>query len=126
MRAGDAILVRPRVPVDDRSVKVLKAGRRLLVRCVGELSEGTVRTVERQLLGQLQGARSVVLDLSRVAFADSAGLRWLAWLDDDLRARARPLRVLVRSGGRVERALALTGYDRRVDLHTSARAAWRA
>src|SRR5262249_26463756 len=104
---------------------VLDTGRRLLVRCAGELSEGTVPEVEAQLRPHLQRARSVLLDLSGVVFANSAGLRWLLQLDGGLRAAHKPLRVLVRPGSRVERALALTGYDRVVDLHRSARSAWR-
>ena len=46
-------------------------------------------------------------------------------LDDGLRAQQKPLRVCVRAGSRVDRALTLTGYDQLVDLHHSARAAWR-
>ena len=106
-------------------ITVLNSGRRLLVRCAEELSEGTVPLLERQLVEHLKSARSVVLDLSYVPFVNSEGLRWLLRLDDGLRAQAKPLRVCVRPGSRVERALALTGYDRLVDLHHSARAAWR-
>jgi anti-anti-sigma factor len=104
---------------------VLDTGRRLLVRCAGELSEGTIPQLEAQLRPYLERARSVMLDLSGVAFANSAGLRWLLQLDGGLRARQTPLRVLVRPGSRVERALSLTGYDQFVDLHRSARSAWR-
>jgi anti-anti-sigma factor len=103
---------------------ILDAGRRLLIRCVGELSEATVPAVDQQLQRPLGRARCVVLDLSGVAFANSAGLRWLAHLAGGLEAQRRPLRVLVRAGSPVERALTLTGYDRLVDLHRSGRAAW--
>ena len=104
---------------------VLNTGRRLLVRCAGELSEGTVPQFEAQLRPHLERARSVLLDLSGVAFANSAGLRWLLQLSGGLQAAHKPLHVLVRPGSRVERALALTGYDRLVELHHSARSAWR-
>lgn len=105
---------------------VLSAGRRLLVRCGGELSEGTISLLEAQLAAHLASARSVVLDLSRLDFANSAGLRWLARFDDGLRQQHKPLHVLVRSGSSVDRALSLTGYDRLFDLHRSGRDAWHA
>jgi anti-anti-sigma factor len=104
---------------------VLNAGRRLLVRCASELSEGTVARMEQQVERHLPAARCVLLDLSEAAFANSAGLRWLARLSDGLQAQRKPLRVLVRPGSPVERAFCLTGYDRRVELHRSARSAWR-
>ena len=108
------------------ALTVLDAGRRLVVRCGEELSEGTVPRLERQLLPYLGRAKAVFLDLSDVPFANSEGLRWILRLDGGLREQQKPLRVLVRPGSRVERALALTGYDRMVDLHRSARSAWRA
>lgn len=104
---------------------VLHAGRRLLIRCTGELSAATLAGLE-SLFSRSLTSRLVVLDLSGVSFADSEGLRWLLRLDASLRARRQDLRVLVRQGSSLQRALSLTGYDRLVDLHHSGRSAWSA
>ncbi len=65
------------------------------------------------------GAR-LVLDLSRLAFVDSAGLR--ALMNLDLRARAEGFELaLAAPGPAVLRVLRLTGFDKRLPIEDAVR-----
>jgi anti-anti-sigma factor len=68
----------------------------------------------------------MVLDLRDVPFADSDGIRAILQLQADLAERQVRLAVVVPDGGVVRRALHLLGFDRVLDLHETARQAFRA
>jgi anti-anti-sigma factor len=70
--------------------------------------------------------RAVVLDLRDVPFADSDGIRALLQLQAELSERQIRLAVVVPTGSVVRRALSLLGFDRVLDLHETARGAFRA
>jgi anti-anti-sigma factor len=101
-----------------------RTGRGLVLRSLEALSEETISTLQRVLLTPDRSTRFILLDLTRAEYADAAGLRWLLQLREALEERRTGLRVLVPRKSRIRRALALTGYDRFLDLYDSARAAW--
>src|SRR5690242_14375867 len=98
------------------SIQGLSCGRGLVVRCDRELSMESVSAIEALLLARRGRSRFLVLDLSRAAYADSAGLRWLACVRENLERQGMQLRVIVGPRGTLRRALALSGFDRFLPL----------
>ena len=106
-------------------MSAMRCGRRLVVQCGRELSDETGRLIEQMAQAQTGRSRSVVLDLSGAAYADSGGLRWLLRFVETLERHGAELHLVVAQQSRVARALALSGYARFLKLHSSARSAWR-
>ena len=82
----------------------------------GEFDLGATPEFERvvsELTGE--GLRAVEIDLRRVTFIDSTGLRMLVDVERVARERELPLRI-VRGGRAVERLLQLTGLDQVLPL----------
>jgi anti-anti-sigma factor len=104
------------VPRQDRfSVRIDEARDRLDVRAAGELDIATAPALESALLHALDsGAPSIVLDLERVSFIDSMGLRVLVWAAKESRQGDR-LRIDCGSGP-VRRMVELTALDRLLPL----------
>jgi anti-anti-sigma factor len=106
-------------------MSAMRCGRRLVVRCGRELSDETGRLIERMAQVHAGPSRSVVLDLSNAAYADSGGLRWLLRFMVTLEQHNAKLHLVVAQKSRVARTLALSGYGCFLSLHSSARSAWR-
>jgi anti-anti-sigma factor len=82
----------------------------------GEIDLAAVDAVEKKVRALVEGQPDVlVLDLRRVEFMDSSGLRLVLRLDQEQRERQGRL-VLVRGGRRVARVLELTGADRQLEM----------
>ena len=67
----------------------------------------------------------MILDLSAAAYVDSAGLRGLLALQQQLQTEGAELRLIVPPGSRINRALRLVGFASLLSLYPSARLAWR-
>jgi anti-anti-sigma factor len=81
----------------------------------GDLDLSTAPELERALSGVQADGRPVVLDLRRVSFMDSSGLRVI--LAADARARSAGSRfVLIEGPPGVQRVFQLTLLDRRLEF----------
>jgi anti-sigma B factor antagonist len=82
----------------------------------GELDLSTVRKVEDELESlEAGGAKLIVLDLSRLSFLDSTGLRCLVTADQRAREAGRRL-VLVRGPDAVQRVFTITRLEERLEM----------
>jgi stage II sporulation protein AA (anti-sigma F factor antagonist) len=82
----------------------------------GELDIASTQQFERELAAAEGQARGVlVVDLRRVEFVDSTGLRALISADERARSAGRRL-IVVRGPGAVERLLTITHLDQRLEL----------
>jgi anti-sigma B factor antagonist len=87
------------------------------VAIAGDLDLSTAPELERSLSGVQHDGRPVLLDLRRVSFMDSSGLRVI--LAADARARSTGSRlVLVEGPPSVQRVFELTLLDRRLEFVT--------
>lgn len=82
----------------------------------GELDLSTVNKVEEELESlEAGGAKLIVLDLSRLTFLDSTGLRCLVTADQRARDAGRRL-VLVRGPDAVQRVFTITRLEERLEM----------
>lgn len=83
---------------------------------VGELDLSTVNKVEEELESlEAGGAQLIVLDMSRLTFLDSTGLRCLVTADQRARDAGRRL-VLVRGPDAVQRVFTITRLEERLEM----------
>jgi anti-anti-sigma factor len=86
------------------------------VRLGGEVDMAAVGHIENELAATLEaGVDVLVLDLSRVTFFDSSGLRLVLRLDRHQRELGRRL-VVVPGSRRVARVFELTGVDKQLEF----------
>jgi len=82
----------------------------------GELDLSTVDKVEQELTRvEALGPAIVVLDLSRLTFLDSSGLRLIVGADQRARRESRRF-VVVRGPDTVQRVFSITHLDEQIDL----------
>ena len=82
----------------------------------GELDLSTVNKVEEELESlEASGASLIVLDLSRLSFLDSTGLRCLVTADQRAKEAGRRL-VLVRGPDAVQRVFTITRLEERLEM----------
>ena len=83
---------------------------------VGELDIATAPAAEAELRAQEDhGAQVIILDLRRLTFMDSTGLRLLVAADSRAREAGHRL-AIVRGPEAVDRVLEITGLDAKLDL----------
>ena len=83
---------------------------------IGELDIASSEGLENELAAiEADSPGTLVLDLRRVEFIDSTGLRALIAADERARSEGRRLAV-VRGPNAVERLLALTKLDQRLEI----------
>jgi anti-anti-sigma factor len=90
----------------------------VVARLSGELDvAGTPHT--RKAIGEAvpTSVRGLVVDFSELEFIDSSGVAMLFALARRLGGRRQELRVVVQSGGPVERVLEIVEFDRAAPLH---------
>jgi anti-anti-sigma factor len=98
------------------SVRIDEERDRLAVRVAGELDIATAPALESALLHALDsGAALILLDLGRVSFIDSMGLRVLLWAAREAREDGDRLRIDCGSGP-VRRMVNLTSLDQSLPL----------
>jgi anti-sigma B factor antagonist len=94
------------------AIEIERPGNGLtVVALAGELDLSTVPRLEGALLSEAQGQGSVVVDLTRLTFIDSSGIRLLIQAHQAADGRA-PLRTVVADGSQVERVLALARIEK--------------
>jgi anti-anti-sigma factor len=82
-----------------------------IVALAGELELSTIPRLEGRLLSEAKRQGSVVVDLTRLAFIDSSGIRLLIQAHQAADRRAA-LRTVVADGSQVERVFALAGIEK--------------
>ena len=97
-------------------VTIEETGNAVHVMLRGELDISTASSLEDDLRRvEAGGPALLVIDLSRLDFMDSTGLRLLISADQRARAVGRRL-VLVRGNEMVQRVLRLTRLDERLEI----------
>ena len=86
-----------------------------VIALAGELDLSTAPALEEEItrLAAADGVRRVVIDLRRLAFLDSSGLRVVAMAERRLEGAGRPL-ALVRGVETVQRVFEITRMDDRL------------
>jgi anti-sigma B factor antagonist len=86
------------------------------VALVGELDLSTVAKVQEELKRvEAASPATVVVDLSKLTFLDSTGLRCIVTADERARAEGRRM-VVVRGPDAVQRVFAITRLDDRLEM----------
>ena len=86
------------------------------VALVGELDLSTVAKVQEELRRvEASAARTIVIDLSKLTFLDSTGLRCIVTADERARDEGRRM-VIVRGPDAVQRVFSITKLDDRLDM----------
>ena len=106
--------------------RVFRAGRTWFVGLAGPLDSVSVATF-RDLVARLQSekCRFLVLDLRRVSYADSQGVRALLHLRDEIIQRRGRLRLVIPESNRVRRTLRLLRFDALFQIYSTPVEAWR-
>ena len=110
-------MVNLRAPVSGPfDVTIEESGGTARVALVGELDISTAPRLEEELRRVEAGSpRVLVLDLSKLTFMDSTGLRLLIGADARAREAGRRL-VLIRGNEMVQRVLRVTRLDERLEI----------
>jgi anti-anti-sigma factor len=83
---------------------------------VGELDLSTVAKVQEELRRvEASSPATVVVDLSKLTFLDSTGLRCIVTADERARAEGRRI-VIVRGPDAVQRVFAITRLEERLEM----------
>jgi anti-sigma B factor antagonist len=93
-----------------QSVTLARLGLVDLVRVAGEVDMATVPAIEREVVPPLRGAVAAVVDLTAVAFLDSAGVRLLDGLVGDLERREVRVGLVVPPTGPVRTVLRVCAF----------------
>jgi anti-sigma B factor antagonist len=105
-------------------LQIVEAGGRVLARAVGELDAEAAATLESQLAPLCHPGRRVILDLRRVEYLDSNGVRVLLRLHRDLQAGDGELRLVLQADSRARRTLSLLQLEDYFRIEDSALLAW--
>jgi anti-anti-sigma factor len=90
----------------------------------GEIDLSNAADITRAVVGGVPNqAVGLVMDLSDVAYLDSAGVRMLAELERRLGWRSQAFRVVAPEGSRTRKVLSIAGLDGLLVLETSVEAA---
>ena len=82
----------------------------------GELDIASTEELERELAGlEADSPGTLILDLRKVEFIDSTGLRAVIAADERARSAGRRL-VVIRGSSAVERLFSVTQLDRRLEI----------
>lgn len=114
----------PRAAALPHDLRVVEAGRMILARLSGPLdAEHSQRLMER-LRPLCAPSRKLVLDLRWTNFVDSAGVRALLELQDQLHAAHGELRLVVQPRSSVARTFKLLQLHTYFSMFPSASEAW--
>jgi anti-anti-sigma factor len=90
----------------------------------GEIDLSNAAQITRAVVGGVPNeAVGLVMDLSDVAYLDSAGVRMLAELERRLGWRSQAFRVVAPDGSRTRKVLSIAGLDGLLVLDTSVESA---
>jgi anti-sigma B factor antagonist len=103
-------------PTELLEITVSESGGVRLLRLTGELDLAGVDQFERLLTAdQTTEAATIVLDMRKLTFIDSSGLRALIMADQRVRAEGGRF-IVVRGPDRVNEVLEITGVAQRIEL----------
>ena len=91
-------------------VTFAKLGDADLVRLAGEIDLANAPAIGREIVNHLSAAAVVLVDLTRVSFLDSAGVRLLDALVGDLDDQGKPIRLVVGETGAARMTLQLCAF----------------
>ena len=94
-------------------VDVRRDGDAVIVALAGELDLATVGELERAMQAARDAGAGVVVDLRRLSFMDSTGLRAIVLAHEELDRAGQKL-AIVRGPGPVQRVFELTGLEQRL------------
>ena len=95
-----------------------------VARLDGEIDASNVHDIGDRLRSMITNRSfSLIIDLSGIAYVDSAGINLMFSLAEEMRGRQQRLAIVVGDGSPIARMMALTGLDRAVAVHASLPAA---
>jgi anti-sigma B factor antagonist len=95
-----------------------------VARLEGEIDASNVQDIGDRLRSMISNeAFALVVDLSEIAYVDSAGINLLFSLGEQLRGHQQKLAVVVREPSPIARMLTLTALDRAVPTYGTLEAA---
>lgn len=106
------------------NLRVVESGKLVLARIDGPLDYAHAEEVRERLEPFCRTARRVVIDLRRAEYLDSTGVRTLLQLQEAVEAQEAELRLVLSSGSRVYRTLALLHLEGRFAIYDSVSDAW--
>jgi len=106
------------------ALRIVEAGRMVLVDVQGPLDVEHTPRFEQQVRRFCRPGRKLVVDLRRAEFVDSAGVRTLLSLHQELQASGGELRLVVAAESRVERTLTLLQLQEHFRIYHNASEAW--
>ncbi|HEX2054663.1 MAG TPA: STAS domain-containing protein [Actinomycetota bacterium] len=105
---------------DEIQLKVSRQGDRLLVFWRGDVDMANVTTLEQRTLGTVQNSDStVIIDLTDVAYLDSAGIRSLLTIRRRLEDRQQQLSLVLPDDSLLRKALEIGGVPSVIPVHPS-------
>jgi anti-anti-sigma factor len=106
--------------------RIFRGGRTCFVGLTGPLDTVSVDDFRETMARLLaERCRSMVLDLRRVSYADSQGIRALLLLRDQMLQRRGRLRLVIPESSRVRRTLKLLRLDALFQIYATPVEAWR-
>ena len=108
----------------ERGWRVVDLGCRALLRIAGPLDVATTPALGEALQPFRGPGQQLILDLRRVEYIETPGLRLLLELNELLQSSGGRLCLVVQPGSRVDRTLRLIDFDRPGPLLASVREAW--
>jgi anti-anti-sigma factor len=105
-------------------VRAVDVGCRALLRIAGPLDAVTSPALGESLEPFRRRGQWLIVDLRRVEYIETPGLRLLMTVNEELQAEGGQLCLVVRPGSRVERTVRLVGLDQRCPVVPTVRDAW--
>jgi anti-sigma B factor antagonist len=96
--------------VSDEQVTFAKVGHADLVRLAGEIDLASAPAIGREIVEHVDRPDALLIDLTRVSFLDSAGVRLLDNLVGDLDDRGTAVRLVVGETGAARMTLRLCAF----------------
>jgi anti-sigma B factor antagonist len=96
--------------VTDQWVTFAKLGDAELVSLTGEIDLTNAGEIGKAIVGRINEAGKVLIDLTTVSFLDSAGVRLLDALVGDLHDHGKPTRLVVGETGAARMTLQLCAF----------------
>jgi anti-sigma B factor antagonist len=94
----------------DRWVTFSRLGSAELVRLTGEIDLANAHDIGRAIVRHTAAAGAVLIDLTRVSFLDSAGVRLLDALAGDMSESGTPFRFVIGERGAARMTLTLCAF----------------
>lgn len=117
-------LLRPPEPAEGFEMVVVESGQLALARVTGAFDAERAPQFLARLLPLIARCSRLVVDMRRVDYLDSDGVRALLRLQDAVATRRTDLRLVLLPGSRPSRTLRLLQLDTQFAVFATAQAAW--